>query len=222
MIQAVRRGLTELADPALAAGMQAYMRSDLPFRGVQKPRRTELVRRLVSDYQLDTRAEWERTVRTLWDEAQFREERYVAIALTGHRSYAGWQRPDLVPLYQHLIVTGAWWDYVDEVAGHRIGPLLRAFPAELEPILRTWSTDDDHWLRRTSIICQLGSKAATDTALLIACIEPSIGERDFFLRKAIGWALRQHARTDPDWVRDFVDTQPGLSPLSRREARKHL
>ncbi len=222
MIEAARHGLAELADPTLAAGMRAYMRSEMPFRGVQKPQRTELLRRLVAEHPLDTPAAWEHTVRALWDDARYREERYLALALTGHRRYAGWQTPALVPLYRHLIVTGAWWDYVDEIASRRIGPLLRGYPAELEPIMLTWSRNDDQWLRRTSIICQLGSKQATDTELLTACIEPSIADRDFFLRKAIGWALREHTKTDPVWVRAFVDAHPGLSPLSRREALRHL
>jgi 3-methyladenine DNA glycosylase AlkD len=222
VIDAVRRGLAELASPSLADGMRAYMRSELPFRGVQKPQRTELLRRLVLEHPLDTPAEWEQVVRTLWDDASYREERYLALALTGLPRYAGWQRPALVPLYRHLIVTGAWWDYVDEIASRRIGPLLRSYPVEVEPIVREWSTDGDMWLRRTSIICQLGSKQDTDTRLLAACIEPNIDDREFFLRKAIGWALRQHAKTDPAWVRAFVDSHPRLSPLSRREAVKHL
>lgn len=222
MIEATRRGLAELADPTLAAGMQAYMRSEMPFRGVQKPQRTELLRRLSAEHPLDTPADWARAVRTLWDDAQYREERYLALALTGLPRYAGWQSPELVPLYRHLIVTGAWWDYVDEIASRRIGPLLRAYTDEVEPVVRGWSTDDDMWLRRTSIICQLRSKQATDTGLLTDCIEPNIDDREFFLRKAIGWALREHAKTDPEWVRVFVDAHPALSPLSRREALKHL
>ncbi len=222
MIEAARQGLARLADPTVAAGMQAYMRSEMPFRGVQKPQRTQLLRQLVTDHPIDARAEWEQTVRVLWEEARYREERYLALGLTGHRSYAQWQRPDLLPLYRHLIVTGAWWDYVDEIASRRIGPLLRVFPTELKPVVHAWSTADDRWLRRTSIICQLHSKAGTDTALLTACIEPSTGEPDFFLRKGIGWALRQYAKTDPDWVRAFVGAHPELSALSRREALKHL
>jgi 3-methyladenine DNA glycosylase AlkD len=127
-----------------------------------------------------------------------------------------------VPLYRHWIVTGAWWDTTDEIAPKRVGPLLRADPAAVAPVLRRWSTDEDRWLRRASVIAQLGSRAATDTGLLAAAIEANAEDRDFFLRKAIGWALRQHARTDPAWVRRFVAEHPGLSPLSRREALRHL
>jgi 3-methyladenine DNA glycosylase AlkD len=123
-----------------------------------------------------------------------------------------------VPLLRHWIVTGAWWDFTDEIASRRIGLLLRADPGHVGPVMREWSTDPDRWLRRTSVICQLGSGPATDTALLTAAIEANLDDPDFFLRKGIRWALRQHARTDPAWVRTFVARHPGLSPLSRREA----
>jgi 3-methyladenine DNA glycosylase AlkD len=121
-----------------------------------------------------------------------------------------------------MIVTGAWWDHVDAVS-HLVGAVLLAHPAELGPLLREWSTDTDRWLRRTSIICQLGFKARTDTDLLATVITANVSDREFFVRKAIGWALRDFARTDPDWVRQFVSAHVAeLSPLSRREALKHL
>ena len=202
--------------------MQRYMRSDMSFLGVPKPPRDRLTRQLVAAHPLPDRKALELATRTLWDEAQFREERYLAVALTGHRRYAHWLVPDALPLHQNWIVDGAWWDFVDEIASQRVGPLLRAHPDQIEPVIRDWSASRDRWLRRSAIICQLGSKGATDLALLAHCIEAALGEPDFFLRKAIGWALRQHARIDPSWVVAFVEAHPALSPLSRREALKHL
>lgn len=222
LLEAARKGLRALADPVAAPEMQRYMRSEMPYLGVPKPARSGLERRLVAEHPLPDAAALELAVRTLWDEAEYREERYLALSLTGHRRYARWLMPDQVPLYRHWIVDGAWWDYVDEIANRRIGPLLRAQPESLEPTVREWSASEDRWLRRTAIICQLGSKDATDVRLLADCIEPAIGEPDFFLRKGIGWALRQYARTDPDWVRAFVAAHPDLSPLSRREALRRL
>jgi 3-methyladenine DNA glycosylase AlkD len=222
LVAAVRAGLAKLGDPAKAAEMRRYMKSAMPFHGVPAPERRALGKRLFDTHVLSTVEEWLATVRALWRDAGFREERYLALDLTGHRHYRRWQGPDLVPLYQEMITTGAWWDFVDELANRRIGPLLRAHPAELRPIMLRWATDEDRWLRRTAVICQLGSKEATDTALLTAAIEANVDDPDFFLRKGIGWALRQHARVDPAWVRAFVDSHPGLSPLSRREATKHL
>jgi len=91
------------------------------------------------------------------------------------------------------------------------------------PLIRGWSKDPDRWLRRSSIICQLRFKERTDVELLTEVIDANLADREFFVRKAIGWALRQYARTDPDWVRAFVLARDGsLSPLSRREAMKHL
>jgi len=219
---AARSGLAELADPAKAPEMQAYMKSEMPFRGVPKPARTVLNRRLTADYPLPNRELFTKAVLTLWREAEFREERYAALDLAGHRAYARWQDSSLLPLYDELVVTGAWWDFVDEIAIRRIGPILRAEPAALTPKMRKWARDADRWRRRTSVICQVGAKAGTDTELLTHTIEANIDDPDFFLRKGIGWALREYTKTNPGWVRLFVETHPGLSGLSRREALKHL
>ncbi|PRY42187.1 DNA alkylation repair protein [Umezawaea tangerina] len=220
LVEAARAGLAEAADPVKAEGMRAYMKSAMPFRGVAKPERAKLARALFAAHPMPDRDTWRATALRLWREAEYREERYLALDLTG--AYRRWQDVDLLPLYDELVVTGAWWDFVDEVASRRVGPLLRAHPAEVAAVMRTWSGDADRWRRRTSVICQLGARWATDTDLLTDCVEATTADPDFFLRKAIGWALRDYAKTDPAWVRDFVDTHPALSPLSRREALKHL
>jgi len=125
-------------------------------------------------------------------------------------------------MYEEMIVTGAWWDFVDDIAAHRIGPILGQEPARMKRKMLSWSRSDDLWKRRTAILCQLVLKE-TDRGLLYACIEPSLPSREFFLQKAIGWALRQYARTDPVAVRLYVRSQGDrLSSLSRREALKHL
>ncbi|MGB3442202.1 MAG: DNA alkylation repair protein [Actinophytocola sp.] len=222
LVVAVRSGLAAAGDQRKAPEMQRYMRSELPFRGVASPERTALAKELFAAHPLPDETALRTAALTLWREAAYREERYLAIAMTGHRAYRAWQTPALLPLYEEMIVTGAWWDYVDELANRRIGPLLRGFPAELTPVMHAWATEEDRWKRRTSIICQLSFKEATDTALLTAAIEANLHDRDFFIRKGIGWALRQFARTEPGWVLAFVDAHPGLSPLSVREAVKHL
>ena len=221
LVAAVRDGLAGLANPAKAPDMQSYMKSAMPFLGVQKPARTALFREVFGAYPLDPVA-WEATVLALWREAAYREERYAAIDLTGWRGYRSLQTPAVLPLYEELIVTGAWWDFVDEVAIRRVGPILRAYRAELTPVMLAWARDDDPWKRRTSVICQVTAKGETDLALLYACIEANVGDRDFFLRKAIGWALRDYAWHDPAEVRRYVEAHPELSPLSRREALKNV
>jgi 3-methyladenine DNA glycosylase AlkD len=222
LVSAVRRGLAARADPDAAPGMQRYMKSAMPFHGVPKPVREQLVRELVAELPVPSPAEFGVAVRELWDGAGYREERYVALTLTGHRRWAPPQDASWVPLFRHWIVSGAWWDFTDEIASRRIGALLRADPAALTPVLREWAVDDDRWLRRTSVIAQLGSGAGTDLDLLVHVIEANLADPDFFLRKGVGWALRQYARVDPGWVRGFVADHPGLSPLSRKEATKHL
>jgi 3-methyladenine DNA glycosylase AlkD len=225
VVAAIRTALAAVGDPERAAAQQAYMKSQMPYRGITSPELKALLRPILADpaYRIAERGEWERAVRDLWDGATHREERYAATALTGHRTYRAWQDPDTIPLYRHQVVTGAWWDLVDEVASNRIGPILLAHKPEVTPVVEQWIEDEDLWLRRTAIICQLTFKERTDLGLLRAAIEPNLEDPSFWIRKAIGWALRQYARTDPDWVRATVAEYDGrLSGLSRREALKHL
>jgi 3-methyladenine DNA glycosylase AlkD len=222
IVERLRADLAAHADPAAAVEMQRYMKSAMPFRGVAKPARERLLKAAVTAFPLADGDELDAVVRELWDGAEYREERYLALSLTGHRRHLPWLAPSWVPLLRHWIVTGGWWDFTDEIASRRIGPLLRAHPDVLRPMVRGWINDPDRWLRRTSVICQLQAGPATDTALLTEAIEANLADPDFFLRKGIGWALRQYVRTDPEWVRAFVADHPGLSPLSRREALRHL
>ncbi len=223
------RVLAAEADAARAAQQQRYMKSAMPYYGVTLPRLRTVVHPVLADpaYRMEGRAEWEATVRALWDDATRREERYAAILLAGHRLYRGWQDPETIPLYRHLIVTGAWWDYVDGLAADQVGGILARHRHSLTPLMRAWSVEDDLWLRRSAILCQLGHKQATDPALLTDAIDANLEGSpygsQFFIRKAIGWALRQHARVAPDWVRAFVAARADrLSGLSRREALKRL
>jgi 3-methyladenine DNA glycosylase AlkD len=223
LVTAVRAALAAAADPAKAPGMQAYMKSVMPYRGVPKPVRDRALRSVFADRTLPDEAGWTATVLALWRDAAYREERYAAIDLTGLRAYRAYQRPDALGLYDEMITTGAWWDYVDEIANRRVGPLLAADPAAMRPVMLRWSRGDDLWRRRTSIICQLSFKAATDLDLLYSCIDANLDDKDFFIRKAIGWALRQYAWTDPVEVRRFVASRgTALSALSRREALKNI
>lgn len=227
LAQLVRSGIAEAADPEKADRMRSYMKSAMPYRGVQAAPLRTVLRELLVKHRLPDRDAWESCVRDLWDTAEFREERYAAIALASHRHYLRYQDPASLPLYRHLVVSGAWWDHVDPVATRSVGPILAAHPAEVTPVVRAWAVDDDLWLRRTAVICQLPRKADTDLRLLREVIEPNLAGsrfgREFFVRKAIGWALRQYARTDPDWVRAFVrEHEDMLSGLSRREALKNL
>ena len=220
LIEAVRAALRGAVRPELARPMQAYMKSAAPYLGVRVPVMRSLTRAEAKVRPSATSADLIDTVLRLWREAGYREERYAAIALLDTPAARRLRDPALLPTLRELIVDGAWRDYVDELA-HRVGELLLGWPAEVRPELLRWTASDNRWLRRASIICQLGTRDRADLELLTIAIESAAGDSDFFLRKAIGWALRDYARTDPAWVRSFAGTHD-LSALSRREALKHL
>ena len=202
--------------------MRRYMKSEMPYRGIQTPLRRRLCRDVFRAYPLEDKRSWKGAVLDLWRNAKFREERYAALQLLGAREYGSFRTLDTLPLLEELVVTGAWWDYVDDIASHRLRELLEHHPAEMSRQMRAWSRDRDKWKRRASIICQLNRKQETDTALLFECIESNLADPDFFIRKGIGWALRSLAWTDLSTVESFIEhNSDRLSPLSRREALKN-
>jgi 3-methyladenine DNA glycosylase AlkD len=222
LVQTIRRVLAESADPVKAPQMQAYMKSSMPYRGVSAPALRQLCRNAFKAHPVDSADEWQRVVLELWRNATFREERYAAVLLTQARAYRHFQTVSSLPMLEEMIVTGAWWDFVDTLAGYNLGDLLRAEPRKMKPLMRRWARDADMWKRRSAILCQLKFKSETDLQLLYDCIEPNLSHKDFFIRKAIGWALRQYAWTDPKEVRRYVKANTDrLSPLSVREALKN-
>jgi 3-methyladenine DNA glycosylase AlkD len=222
LVRAIRRRLAESADPAKAPQMQAYMKSAMPYRGVSGPVLKRLCRDAFAAHPLATAAEWRQVVLALWRDAAFREERYAAVLLTQARAYREFLTWSSLPMLEEMIVTGAWWDYVDTLAGRNLGDILRADARRMKPMMRRWARDPDMWKRRSAILCQLGFKRETDLKFLYDCIEPNLADKDFFIRKAIGWALRQYAWTDPKEVQRYVKANTNrLSPLSVREALKN-
>jgi 3-methyladenine DNA glycosylase AlkD len=215
LISRIRTGLRDIADSERAAGQQAYMKSAMPYLGVTVPGARQVAQDAARGVDAETLLV---ASRRLWDDATHREERYAAMALLRPRALRG--DPRLVPLVEHLVRTGAWWDYTDELA-HRLGDLLDVRPVETAALLRQWASDDDMWIRRVAILAQLGRRARVDAELLADVIEPNASDSEFFIRKAIGWALRDYARVDPEWVRAFV-ADHALSALSTREGLKHL
>ena len=257
LVRSVRARLRAAADPGWAPAMQAYMKSSMPFLGVDAPGQRRVWRVVFAAHPLATFEEWHGIVLTLWREARFREERYAAIALARQRAYRPFRTRAAIPMLEEMIVTGAWWDLVDALATNHLGDVLRneraaGRGASMERRLRTWAAGDNLWKRRAAILAQIGFKRDTDVQLLYVCIAPSLLDQtgsaakarppaqrsarsdssrervrdvrhDFFIRKAIGWALRQHARVAPDEVRRYVRAHESqLSPLSVREALKHL
>jgi 3-methyladenine DNA glycosylase AlkD len=223
LVAEVRQGLAAAADAQHALRQQAYMKSGMPYHGVASAGVAAVCRRVFEAHPLGGFEGWRDTCLELWRGAGHREERYAAIALTGHRRYRAHQVPPALPMYEEMIVTGAWWDYVDEIAIHRVGTMLLTHRDTVRPLLLEWSTVPDIWRRRTSIIAQVMARKDLDPDLLAACIEPNLGDREFFIRKAIGWALRAYAWVEPEWVRAYVAANASqLSGLSRREALKNI
>ncbi|MEX1125944.1 MAG: DNA alkylation repair protein [Acidimicrobiia bacterium] len=216
----VSTSLAEVAQPEKAAGMQAYMKTEMPFFGVQTPARVPILRQLVAELPPADRDQYEALVLGLWD-LPHREEKYLALGVAQHfRSFVDTAS---LPLYRRLIVEGAWWDFVDEVATHLVGHLVVHHPTEVWPEVDRWIDDPDMWLRRSVIICQVGAKGRTDIDRLFSFCAGRLDEKEFFIRKAIGWALREYAKTDPEAVADFAEAhRDRLSGLSFREATKHI
>ena len=222
LVTAIRQALAHNANPEKAAGMRAYMKSAMPYRGVQTPIRRKLVRTALRAHPLASRDDWLAAVLELWRGAAYREERYAAQDVIGAPEFRAFRTLDALPLYEEMVVSGAWWDHVDDIATHKLRELVDRYPKEMATHMRAWSRDADLWKRRSSIICQVKRKEATDLALLCDCIEPNLADADFFIRKAIGWALRDLAWTDLQTVEDYVARNADrLSTLSKREALKN-
>jgi len=222
LLASLRAKLIAASDSDRAAQQQAYMKSEMPYHGVIAAKVGAICKETFAPLAFAKREAWEKEVRAIWDGAKFREERYCAVALTDVKQARAFQTPDAMPLYEKLVVEGAWWDLVDEIATNRVGPIFRAHPKVMRPMMLKWAKDEDMWKARTAILCQCRSREETDAEFLYACIEPSIGSKEFFLRKAIGWALREYAHYDMAEVKRYVKKNDArLSGLSKREALKH-
>jgi 3-methyladenine DNA glycosylase AlkD len=203
--------------------MQAYMKSAMPYRGVRWTEERRICRESFAQHPLATFEEWCEAALGLWRGARYREERYATIELLEYRAYQPFRTMRAMPVYEELITTGAWWDYVDAVAIRLVGPLVLTNPAVMKRKMRAWSRSPDVWKRRSSIVCQVALKRETDLELLDDCIQANLENNEFWIRKAIGWSLRQYAWLDPKWVKTYVErNREALSGLSRREALKNI
>ena len=219
-VEFVSAELAALANPENAAAMAAYLKTDMSFFGVKRPDCSRIFKEAMQRYPVATRFDYERGVRALWAQPH-REEKYMAIFLA--RAVPQYISPPSLPLYRKLIVEGAWWDFVDEVAAHLVGALLLGHRERVAPIMEEWIDHSDMWLRRSALLAHLRHKGQTDEATLFDHCLRRAHESEFFIRKAIGWVLRQYARTAPDAVRAFVvEHRDAWSGLTFREATKHL
>ncbi len=210
--------LLAAGDPERAIGMRAYMRGLFPFAGVPSPLRKQLLKDFLAAHPLSDQLDFRDVVQAGWQYSE-REMHYCTMEALWR-----WRRR-LVPgddvLLAHLITTHAWWDTVDFLAANILGDYCRRYQEAERTVPDKWMASGTMWLQRSALLYQLKYKEATDRERLFRYCRELADHPDFFIRKAIGWSLRQYARTNPEAVREFVaETQ--LSPLSRREALKHL
>ena len=206
-------------DPAAAEPMRRYMRDQFEFLGIPTKVRTALDRAITAGLEAPDETGLTEVAQRCW-ELPHREYQYFACGyLRKHVKRAG---PRFIAVAEELITTKSWWDTVDALATRTVGPLVRAHP-ELVATMDDWISSENIWLARTALLHQLTYKEETDVERLLRYCRLRSGDGDFFIRKAIGWSLRELTKTEPDRVHAFLaEMGAELSPLSRREALKWL
>jgi len=220
LVKYVSAELATLADPVKAEEMAAYMRTNMPFYGVQKPDRLPLIREMKKRFQPASLDDYQRNVLALW-QLDHREEKYLAINYAD--SFKQFMIPQAVPLFERLVREGQWWDFVDPIASWLVGRTLLNHEECLRPVIETYVEDEDFWIRRTALLAHLGHKKMTNSEALFRYCTTLASEKEFFIRKAIGWALREYSKSEPEKVSRYLKKNADkLSPLSYKEGAKHL
>jgi 3-methyladenine DNA glycosylase AlkD len=219
MVCLVQTELRIVRDAENAAKMQRYLKTDMPMYGVQRAARCEVEKSMHSELVVDSLDMYRASIESLW-ELPHREEKYLAIDLAlKHRKFIGLET---LELFESMIrAEYMWWDLCDPICINLVGRI--ALQHNMESTLRQWSNDENMWIRRAAILAQLKHKADTNEDLLFRLCQERMHEKEFFVRKAIGWALREYSKTKPDVVVAFLQKEKAkLSGLSYREAAKIL
>ncbi len=204
------------ADPIRAVPMKKYMREKFEFFGITSVPRKEIYKEFFKANGLPETGEIEDIVKELWEMPQ-REYQYFTIFLLEKKIRQ--LDKDHIPLFEFLIVNKSWWDTVDAIASNLVGPVLAGSRNIIPEITGKWMSSGNMWLQRTSLLFQLKYRNGTDEKLLLSLIKELSEREEFFIRKAIGWALREYSKTSPDSVSEFIaDTE--LSPLSVKEGMR--
>ena len=220
VVSLVQREFENLADPVYAVPMAAYMKTEMPFYGIPKPLRVPIYRTLKKEYAPSTQEEYESCVLALWN-LPHREEKYAAIEYA--MFFDKFITYKSLPLYERLVREGQWWDFVDPIAIALVGIALKKERARVEPKMNKWIHAPDMWIRRTAILSQNRHKAETNEQMLFEHCLDRAHEKEFFIRKAIGWALREYSYAAPKAVRQFIEKNKNtLSTLSAKEGAKQL
>lgn len=201
-----------------AIPMQQYMRNQFPFLGIKTPERKELLKQFFQKSNILRQPFQSDFVKMLWEKDE-REYQYAAL-LYIEKIMKKLDKED-IPLLEELILTKSWWDTVDVLAPKPIGSIAAQYPEVIPEKIDRWAREDDLWLRRSAILFQLKYKKTTNEDLLYRYIKWNADDREFFIQKAIGWALREYSKTNPQSVKQFIETQ-ALSNLSIREGSKYI
>lgn len=201
-----------------AQQMERYMKGHFEFYGLKQAPRRNLFKTYMKENPLPDETELISIVEEMWEQPQ-REFQYCGIELL-MKFKKTWKK-SLIETLEFMIVTKSWWDTVDYIAGHLVGVYFQKFPEQTDAIIAMWVRSDNIWLNRVAIIFQLKYKENTNEKLLFDCCKRHLGSKEFFIQKAIGWALRQHTKINPEVVIDFVENHK-LAPLSKREALRLL
>ncbi|WP_240189797.1 DNA alkylation repair protein [Bacillus sp. P14.5] len=201
-----------------AEPMKAYMRNQFEFLGIRTPERKIVLREFLKENGAPSLEELPEIARTLWKQPE-REFQYLALALLDKNRNR--LQPEHLSLIEELIVTKSWWDTIDTIAARIAGFVIKKFPVEGGVFLEKWIASDNFWLNRTAILYQLSYKEETDEDKLFSYIKQHASSKEFFIEKAIGWALREYSKTAPEKVAGFIEEEE-LRPLSKREGLKHL
>ena len=213
----IEKKLESLKNPTNAQAMKKYMKNRFEFLGIKTPERRKALREIVKANAYPNKQDLLRLSRDLWQKKE-REYQYVAMDLLKQRQNL--LEPNDMDLLEYLITNKSWWDTVDMIASNLLGGLIINYPKKLSSIEK-WRGSDNLWLRRTTLLFQLKYKEKTDKALLFSLIRQNLGSDEFFINKAIGWALREYSKTDEKAVREFV-ASTALTKLSQREALKYV
>jgi 3-methyladenine DNA glycosylase AlkD len=220
LVKFARKQLRQAGDAEVAAGMAAYMKTTMACYGVKKPEREAIARQIKERYPPSSQSNYHACIRALW-RLPHREEKYLALDYA--RMFRAFITPAALPLFENMVRQGAWWDFVDDLASRLIGTVLRDHPELAPELMDRFIEDPDMWIRRTALLCQLKHGEKTDHKRLFRYCLKLAHEQEFFIRKAIGWALRGYSYTEPDRVKAFLKKYKSrLSPLSYREGAKVL
>lgn len=217
-LQPIAEELYSIANADKAVAMKAYMKNQFEFLGIQTPERREICKAYIKQYPVKSLLELDAIVRELWLLPQ-REFQYFGIELI-KASFKIWDS-SIIVLIEDCITSKSWWDTVDPLASDCCGRYFTIYYERKSEVTSAWNISDNMWLQRSSLLFQKNYKKDTDSRLLANYIINLAQSKEFFIQKAIGWILREYAKTKADWVIEFVQ-QNALAPLSKREALKHL